>query len=59
VSKVPGSPQVEVWHSWLPLIVPAGARRMRVADPALAATLAAAGAELVDDGAELEIAASA
>jgi hypothetical protein len=42
-------------HGWLPAVVPADARRFRVADPELAAALADAGAELVDDQPEVEI----
>ncbi|HSC90997.1 MAG TPA: phosphotransferase [Gaiellaceae bacterium] len=42
-------------HAWLAAVVPADARRFRVADPALARTLRYAGAELVEDGAEVEI----
>jgi hypothetical protein len=43
-------------HGWLPVVVPAEATRFRVADPDLAATLADAGAELVDADPEVEIA---
>jgi hypothetical protein len=45
-------------HGWLPAVVPAGARRFRVADAELAGALAEAGAELVESGAEVEIAAA-
>jgi aminoglycoside phosphotransferase (APT) family kinase protein len=45
-------------HGWLPLVVPAEAKRFRVGDRELAAALADAGAELVDEGADVEIAAS-
>jgi hypothetical protein len=45
-------------HGWLPAVVPATARRVRAADPELAATLAEAGAELVETEPELEIARS-
>jgi hypothetical protein len=43
-------------HSWLPLLVPASAQRIRVTDEALRVTLADAGAEFVDVDADLEIA---
>lgn len=43
-------------HGWLPVVVPAEATRFRVADPDLAATLADAGAELVESDPEVEIA---
>jgi Phosphotransferase enzyme family len=46
-------------HGWLPVVVPAEARRFRVADPDLAAALMDAGAELVDADPEVEIAPSA
>lgn len=46
-------------HGWLPVVVPAEARRFRVADPDLAAALTDAGAELVDADPEVEIAPSA
>lgn len=52
---MPDSPRADLWHSWLPLVLPAGARRVRVEDPGLRATLVEAGAELVDDGAEVAI----
>lgn len=43
-------------HAWLAAAVPVCARRVRVDDPELAATLAAAGAEIVDAGeADVEI----
>jgi hypothetical protein len=45
-------------HGWLPVVVPAEAVRFRVTDPELAATLADAGAELVDAKPEVEIAPS-
>jgi hypothetical protein len=45
-------------HGWLPAVVPATAGRVRASDPELAATLADAGAELVDTEPELEIARS-
>jgi aminoglycoside phosphotransferase (APT) family kinase protein len=43
-------------HNWLPAVVPADARRFRVLDQRLAATLASAGAELVDSAPDVEIA---
>jgi hypothetical protein len=43
-------------HGWLACILPVGARRMRVADPALAETLRYAGATLVEAAPEVEIA---
>jgi hypothetical protein len=43
-------------HNWLAAVIPADARRFRVADDTLAATLAEAGAELVDSDADVEIA---
>jgi hypothetical protein len=52
---VPDSPRADLWHSWLPLALPASAERIRVEDPALRATLAGAGAELVEHGAEVAI----
>jgi aminoglycoside phosphotransferase (APT) family kinase protein len=43
-------------HNWLPAVIPADARRFRVADERLAATLAQAGAELVAAEPDIEIA---
>ncbi len=43
-------------HAWLAAVVPADARRFRVRDANLAYTLRVAGAELVESGAEVEIA---
>jgi hypothetical protein len=43
-------------HGWLPLVVPAEARRFRVADPELAEALVEAGAQLVDADPDVEIA---
>jgi hypothetical protein len=43
-------------HNWLPAVIPADARRFRVADEKLATTLAQAGAELVDAEPDVEIA---
>lgn len=43
-------------HNWLPAVLPAQARRFRVADPKLASTLLSAGAELVDSAPDVEIA---
>jgi hypothetical protein len=42
-------------HGWLPAVLPAEARRFRVADEVLADVLASVGAELVDDDPEVEI----
>jgi len=42
-------------HGWLPAVVPASALRFRVADHSLAEWLRAAGAQLVDSGADVEI----
>jgi len=44
-------------HGWLPVVLPAGARRFRVADATLAEVLASVGAELVEDEPDVEIAA--
>jgi hypothetical protein len=44
------------WHGWLAAVIPADARRFRVADPELAAVVAAAGAEIVDSAPDVEIA---
>lgn len=43
------------WHSWLAAVVPAQARRFRVTDPEVAAILGAGSAQLVDEGAQVEI----
>ena len=42
-------------HGWLPVVLPARARRFRVADGTLADVLAAAGGELVHDAPDVEI----
>jgi aminoglycoside phosphotransferase (APT) family kinase protein len=42
-------------HNWLPAVVPVTARRFRVIDAKLAATLKNAGADLVDERPDLEI----
>jgi aminoglycoside phosphotransferase (APT) family kinase protein len=42
-------------HAWLAVALPASAARVRAADPALARTLAQAGAELGDEGPDVEI----
>ena len=42
-------------HGWLAAVLPAGARRFRVADASLAPVLVDAGAELVETDAEVEI----
>ena len=46
-------------HGWLPAYLPASARRVRVADPELGATLREAGAELVEADADAELVRSA
>jgi Phosphotransferase enzyme family len=51
-SLIPSQPK----HVWLAAILPENARSFRVQDPALAATLADAGAVLVDESADVEIA---
>ena len=43
-------------HGWLPTVLPASARRFRVADDTLAEVLASVGAELVEDEPDVEIA---
>jgi aminoglycoside phosphotransferase (APT) family kinase protein len=43
-------------HGWLAAVLPADARRFRVADSGLAAVLSDAGAELVEERADVEIA---
>jgi hypothetical protein len=48
-------PPAHAGHGWLAAIVPADAARFRVADPALAETLRFAGAELVEESADVEI----
>ncbi len=50
-----GPPRCNVEHNWLPLALPAGARRFRVADVSLREVLAAAGAELVEECPDVEI----
>jgi hypothetical protein len=51
------SPTLDAYgHGWLPAVLPAAVRRVRVADPILASTLADAGAELVDRAPDVEIA---
>jgi hypothetical protein len=48
-----------VWyvaHGWLPLVMPADARRLRVTPPDLRAMLESTAVALVDDGADAEIA---
>jgi hypothetical protein len=42
-------------HNWLPAVLPAEARRFRVADPKLASTIVSAGGELVDSTPDVEI----
>jgi CelD/BcsL family acetyltransferase involved in cellulose biosynthesis len=51
-----GGPRCHVDHGWLPLVLPASARRFRAVDDAYRETLSDAGAQLVDDGADVEIA---
>ena len=46
-------------HGWLAAVIPAGAQRFRVGNRELAATLSAAGAELVETEPDVEIGASA
>jgi hypothetical protein len=53
--RVAGLPRVDVWHSWLSLAVPVRAHRIRSTDSELAATFAAAGAQLVEVEADLEV----
>jgi aminoglycoside phosphotransferase (APT) family kinase protein len=53
---VTGAPRADLWHSWLPLVLPAAALRFRVSDAGLKATLADAGAELGEEDADVEIA---
>jgi hypothetical protein len=63
VSHGPGAPdrpravgtQPEVGYGWLAAVIPADARRFRVADPALAAVLTDAGADLIGDSLDVEI----
>lgn len=45
-------------NAWLLAVTPCNATRFTADDPAVARTLRAAGAELVDDGAEVEVSAS-
>jgi hypothetical protein len=52
----PGAGSGEPGHGWLGAVVPADARRFRVADPALATVLGDAGAELVAEAADVELA---
>jgi phosphotransferase family enzyme len=57
-SLVPSSPNdsgAYPAHAWLAGVLPAGARRFRVSDPALAETLREAGANLVEKAADVEI----
>lgn len=49
------SPGSQYGNGWLAAVVLADARRFRVGDPALAATLADAGAECVEQAADVEI----
>ena len=43
------------WYGWLALVLPATARRFRVADPELAIALSCAGGELADRAPDVEI----
>jgi aminoglycoside phosphotransferase (APT) family kinase protein len=59
VTSVSNEPLGAVFdHGWLAAVLPADARRFRVADPALAAVLSDAGAELSDVRPDVEIAAA-
>ena len=58
LARVEEPVRANLWHSWLPLGLPAEASRLQVRDPALAATLTDAGAEIVASGADAEIATS-
>lgn len=49
------APGCQPAHGWLPAVVPEDARRFRVLDPALRATLREAGATLVEQDADVEI----
>jgi hypothetical protein len=51
----PGGPPSHPWHGWLPAVFPVDARRVRVQDRDLAATLGEAGAEFVDEEPDVEI----
>jgi CelD/BcsL family acetyltransferase involved in cellulose biosynthesis len=42
-------------HGWLPLLIPAGAKRFRVGEGAYRETFKDAGAQLVDEGADVEL----
>jgi aminoglycoside phosphotransferase (APT) family kinase protein len=50
------SPRCYPGHAWLAAALPLEARRFRVLEPTLASTLADAGAELVDESPDVEIA---
>lgn len=52
----PPEPSLGGIHGWLPGVLPAAATRLRITDPRLAETLADAGAEIVEDGADVELA---
>ena len=56
MSKLPTTPQPN--HAWLAAVLPVTARRFRVTEPKLAATLENAGAELVEARVDVEIAAA-
>lgn len=53
-----GADRANPLHGWLAAAIPADAHSFRVADPALASTLAFAGAELVADRPDVEIGAA-
>src|SRR6266545_5055686 len=52
-------PETQHGYGWLAAVLPVAARRYRVQDPTLAAILRDAGAELVQDAPEVEIASHA
>ncbi|HEY2934964.1 MAG TPA: phosphotransferase [Gaiellaceae bacterium] len=52
---IPAPARAQPEAGWLPGFLPASARRLQVADDLLRETLAAAGAELVDSAADVEI----
>jgi aminoglycoside phosphotransferase (APT) family kinase protein len=55
VSAADAPDRLHSGHGWLAAVLPAYTRRVRTADDELAAVLAAAGAELVEAGGEVEI----
>ena len=48
-------PPAHLSHGWLPAVLPADATRVRVCDASLAYTLRMAGAEIVEQGADVEV----